>query len=391
MKVIINFMLSGFAIVATVISPALAFSLKDASFDDNANLVDTGSKFVARGGATGSAKGPVEQLVPFVDQKTTPFLNLSAQNQLNTVGVSGGTDAYQKLYTDFVSSSTTRYVKNAPEIKKAEQFIVDQFTALGLKVSKQPFTIKLGGKPVPCENVVADLITDDAPTGTTSFLKSASKSASTKPTIVVGAHYDSIPPSGPAPGADDNASGVVAMLTVAKSIVEAMKGRSGVKYNVRFVAFSAEEEGLWGSRHFVNVLQAAAKAKPEENKVYEVLTMDQVGFKKNRGDGVVNAIFETVGKKEGNQHLVDVLGRTAQQLFMKGKTDLSVNYHGFGSDHIPFLDAGYPSVLFIERDNLFYADKFGHTKYDKLENIDFDYARKMAEVAANSVLTLLLE
>ena len=73
----------------------------------------------------------------------------------------GSTDAYQKLYTDFVSSSSTRYVGNAPEIKKAEQFIIDQFTALGLKVTRQPFTIKLKGKPVPCENVVADLITDE--------------------------------------------------------------------------------------------------------------------------------------------------------------------------------------------------------------------------------------
>jgi Zn-dependent M28 family amino/carboxypeptidase len=182
------------------------------------------------------------------------------------------------------------------------------------------------------------------------------------------------------------------MLTIAKTLVEAMKGRTGVKYNVRFVAFSAEEEGLWGSRHFVNVLQSMQKAKPEENKVYEVLTMDQVGFKKERGNGVLNAIFETVGKQKGNQHLVDVLGRTAQRLYGKsGSTDLSVNYNGFGSDHIPFLDAGLPAVLFIERDNLFYADKFGHTKYDKLENIDFDYARKMAEVATNAVLTLLLE
>jgi len=387
MKIIINSMLIA-VLASLVVSPTLGLSLRSSNFDDNANLLDSSSKFVARGGV--AAKGPVEQLVPFVDQKTTPVLNLSAQNQLNTLHVSGGTSSYQKLYTDFVSSSSTRYVGNAPEIKKAEQFIIDQFTALGLKVSKQPFTITLKGKAVPCENVVADLITDDAPTGTTSFLKSAtgSKSASTKPTVVIGAHYDSIPPTGSAPGADDNASGVVAMLTIAKSIVDAMKGRTGVKYNVRFVAFSAEEEGLWGSRHFVNVLQAAGKMKPENTKV---ITMDQVGFKKSRGDGVLNAIFETVGKKEGNQHLVDVLGRTAQQLFMKGNTDLSVNYHGFGSDHIPFLDAGYPAVLFIERDNLYYADKFVHTKYDKLENIDFDYARKMAEVAANSVLTLMSE
>lgn len=75
--------------------------------------------------------------------------------------------------------------------------------------------------------------------------------------IVIGAHYDHLGLGGSGSlwdgkpmvhnGADDNASGVAILLSLAETIK-----RSGDKrYNYLFIAFSGEEMGLWGSNYFV--------------------------------------------------------------------------------------------------------------------------------------------
>jgi Zn-dependent M28 family amino/carboxypeptidase len=66
---------------------------------------------------------------------------------------------------------------------------------------------------------------------------------------VLGAHYDSRGSFGSthAPGADDNGSGTVSLLAIARTI-----GRKGLSFrsNVELVAFAGEEQGLIGSRAY---------------------------------------------------------------------------------------------------------------------------------------------
>ena len=68
--------------------------------------------------------------------------------------------------------------------------------------------------------------------------------------VILSAHYDHLGVRNGVlyPGADDNASSVAMMLEVARSIVE---GGEKPKRSVMFVAFDLEEDGLWGSRYFV--------------------------------------------------------------------------------------------------------------------------------------------
>lgn len=70
--------------------------------------------------------------------------------------------------------------------------------------------------------------------------------------FVLGAHYDSISetPSSKAPGADDNASGVAALL----ELVRVMKGYE-VSNTIRVVFFSNEEKGYLGSKNYVKSLK----------------------------------------------------------------------------------------------------------------------------------------
>ena len=94
-------------------------------------------------------------------------------------------------------------------------------------------------------------------------------------TVVIGAHYDHLGHGGMGSrdpgssaihnGADDNASGVAALLDVARQLIQ-----SGSRANnYVFVAFSGEELGLFGSKHFVSQL-------PLERINY-MINMDMVG------------------------------------------------------------------------------------------------------------------
>jgi len=95
-------------------------------------------------------------------------------------------------------------------------------------------------------------------------------------TIIIGAHYDhlgwgeegSLYTGPPAihNGADDNASGVAAMLALAKYYKD-----KPLKNNVLFIAFSGEEKGLWGSNFFVD------NSPLEMENINFMVNMDMVG------------------------------------------------------------------------------------------------------------------
>lgn len=96
-------------------------------------------------------------------------------------------------------------------------------------------------------------------------------------TVVIGAHYDhlgmgafssrSTAGSAIHNGADDNASGVAAMLRLAAYFAEG----AAKSNNYLFLAFSAEELGLYGSKHF------AENPTVELGKVNYMLNLDMVG------------------------------------------------------------------------------------------------------------------
>merc|ERR1719217_689137 len=105
--------------------------------------------------------------------------------------------------------------------------------------------------------------------------------------ILVGAHYDSIPRTGPAPGAEDNGSGVATLLSIAKLLkVKGQPNRS-----IHFVLFTAEEEGLLGSEAFV-----AQKGEQHLDKCDGSIILDEVSFTKDPKKE--RLIFETSGEKK---------------------------------------------------------------------------------------------
>jgi hypothetical protein len=104
--------------------------------------------------------------------------------------------------------------------------------------------------------------------------------------VIVGAHMDSTagfdpgfnPPTSPAPGRDDNGSGLAGVLSLARHF-RAYAGR--LTHTVRFCFFNAEESGLVGSKAY------AASLKAARAPVRAVLCMDMIGYNSD-----ANRIFE---------------------------------------------------------------------------------------------------
>ena len=89
--------------------------------------------------------------------------------------------------------------------------------------------------------------------------------------VIVTAHLDSINlaggPSAPAPGADDNASGSTGVLEIAR----VFEGARAVN-DLRFILFGGEEQGLFGSKHYV-----ASYPATERSRISAVVNMDMIG------------------------------------------------------------------------------------------------------------------
>ncbi|MFM1823875.1 MAG: hypothetical protein RI967_2141 [Planctomycetota bacterium] len=160
--------------------------------------------------------------------------------------------------------------------------------------------------------------------------------------IVIGAHYDHVgfgmygaDPKNRGklhPGADDNASGTSGMLVMARRLAEeyAAAGDDADLRSVLFLAFSAEEMGLNGSRAFVKSPSVPA------DKVDVMLNMDMIG--RIRQDKLV------VGGVESAKGFRDAL----DPFFKESGLEIFADPSGRGpSDHASFYGVGIPVLFFF--------------------------------------------
>ncbi len=161
-------------------------------------------------------------------------------------------------------------------------------------------------------------------------------------TVVIGAHYDhvgmgefgSLAPGTVAihNGADDNASGTSAMLRVAGELVQKLAGEQPVDSRRRlvFIAFTGEERGLLGSKHYIE------QPRFPLSSTVAMINMDMVG----RLNDNELTIYGT-GTAEGFEALLDDVNEDAKFKMVKVQS-------GYGpSDHSSFYQAGIPVLFFF--------------------------------------------
>lgn len=190
--------------------------------------------------------------------------------------------------------------------------------------------------------------------------------------VLVTAHLDSINiaggPSAPAPGADDNASGVAGVLEIARLLAAAP-----IDDDLTLVLFGGEEQGLHGSTRFVAGLSAAERAT-----IKGVINLDMVA---SRNSAVPTVLLEGAAL---SSQLMEVLATAAAT-----HTTLSVetSLNPFASDHVPFIDAGIPAVLTIEGTDS--ANGNVHTAADLVDHLDFGFAIEIVRMNLAAAAELL--
>ncbi len=141
--------------------------------------------------------------------------------------------------------------------------------------------------------------------------------------IVLGAHYDTTPES---PGANDNATGMAILLTLARELAQ----RDDLPVELRFIAFGAEEVGLFGSIHYVNAL-----SERERGRVIAMLNFDSTGSGNLQVAGdplLLRRIAAAAAEEQG------LSVSTAREI------------PGTTGDHVIFENAGAPVALFFADD-----------------------------------------
>ncbi|MEW6026075.1 MAG: M20/M25/M40 family metallo-hydrolase [Planctomycetota bacterium] len=186
------------------------------------------------------------------------------------------------------------------------------------------------------------------------------------PSVVIGAHYDHLGVSADNkyfPGANDNASGVAGLLAIAETMA-----KSGVKpkRNIVFVAFGAEEFGLYGSRYY-------AKHNTSPSKTIAMLNMDMLG----RGNPTELYVMGVLR----NPELYDVVKKANAQTKLTLKDNIEFTFK-FGSDYYSFYEEKIPSLNFT-------SSRFmeQHTVNDTADKLDIE----KIENAINLVSAALLE
>ncbi|ULT59548.1 M28 family peptidase [Neobacillus drentensis] len=193
------------------------------------------------------------------------------------------------------------------------------------------------------------------------------KNKDTGEIVTIGAHHDSVPNG---PGANDDASGVSAVLELARIFVN-----TPIDTEVRFLTFGSEERGMKGSSYYVSQLPQS-----DTDRMVAHFQMDMIGGAEAGEDHPLGGlIMYTI---DGHKNLVTDLGASASSRMY----DVAVPYGQLGrSDHQPFHDVGIPSALFIHSP----VEPQYHKPTDTLEHISKEKLQQVASIVGASAYQIV--
>ena len=281
-----------------------------------------------------------------IAQVTTSRL-AAAMNELTGPSAAVADGSYTNIRTRHTSSDRPSWRANA--------YMAEYFAALGLPVTQKVWTAGSYSN----RNVIA------VQPGTTASSE----------VVVVCAHIDNMPSGATAPGADDNASGSLAVLMAAEVFRDFTFQRT-----VRFVLFTGEEQGLYGSEAY------AAQCAAAGDNIVAVLNLDMIAWDGD-GDGVLWL----------NTRLTSNPGYAADRSIAAMFTNV-VAVYGIGlvpeivangvtySDHSSFWDEGYAALLAIEDDDDF--NPYYHTTSDTASTLNWNYFARFMQASIATVAHL---
>lgn len=257
----------------------------------------------------------------------------------------------------------------SPGQKKAGEYMINYYKALGISYPKAlgsyyqkvpaDFMKKRGGGNLPdSENILA-------------FIEGSEKP---EEIVVVSAHYDHVGTKNGVVynGADDDGSGTVGVMEIAKAFQSAKKAGKGPKRSILFLHVTGEEHGLFGSEYYTD-----NPVFPLANTVVD-LNIDMIGRDdpENRGKQYVYVIGSEMLSSE-----LKVINEAAN----RNTNNLELNYKYddpndtqrlyYRSDHYNFAKNNVPVAFFFDGIHEDY-----HKPTDDVEKIDYELLKKRTQL-----------
>src|SRR3989344_2527331 len=240
---------------------------------------------------------------------------------------------------------------------------------------------------------------------TTVFNIIAEKRGTTKPEeiVILGAHYDT--PGNKIPGANDNASGVGAMLEIARVLKDVPAERT-----LRFIGFVNEEPPFTWEERMGSVVSARRSKERGEN-IVAMVSLDEIGCYHDAGvspwltekqlraragnDSVICMTYGSGDKllekfaKELERHtdvpVTAILGHSRTDT--NGHVWPTFEHHGY-SDHMEYLGLGFPALCVTDTGPFRYGDHY-HTDSDTEDKLDYSTLARVTAGLGEAVRSLV--
>jgi hypothetical protein len=262
-------------------------------------------------------------------------------------------DALRADLARLVGQYRERNVANPASLEAAATWIEGELGAQGYRTARQ--TEDVDG--VSCSNIEAE------------------RPGTSDEIVLIGAHYDSARGT---PGANDNGSGVAALLALSRALAGGSSRRT-----LRFVAFTNEEPPYFRTPRMGSAIYAARSASRGE-RIVAMLSLETMGyftdapesqaypfpmslFYPDRGDFI--AFVGDVGSRDLVREALATFRATTR--FPSEGAALPARTIGVGwSDHASFWDYGYPAIMVT--DTALFRYRRYHTPGDTLDQVDVD-------------------
>lgn len=255
-----------------------------------------------------------------------------------------------------------RNIWKREKLESAANYIIQELKNAGLEVSEQKYQVE----GILSKNIIGEKKGQRDP----------------EDILVVGAHYDTVPGS---PGADDNASGVAALLELARLLKD-----KNIAKTIHFVAFVNEEPPFFFSKK-MGSWQYAKHAYQDKKNITAMLSLESIGYySDDKGGQSYPFPFSFFYPSKGN--FIGFVGNlSSRRLVHKTISSFRKNAEfpsegisapswvpGIGwSDQWSFWRHGYPAVM-ITATALFRNPHY-HAATDLPDTLDYD---RMARVVA---------
>ena len=268
-------------------------------------------------------------------------------------------DSLRRTVQDMQDFESRLCIKTVGQNRQVAQYLADRLKAYGIENARiDSFYIEVRIWGIDYAQYMYNVLGTLTGTGTTDS------------TVIIGAHLDAVSLDAPqvlsatAPGADDNATGCAVMIEMARIIHE---NNLKPRHNIDFMAYDAEELGLFGAYYDANKRRAA------NEKIIVMINNDMVGHQPE------DKVWEVVLHWYNNS--LDVTEKARQALVDYTWVTPFVptpeqNGSAQNSDSWAYYQKNFRATFAIEK----HFNPYYHSPNDIIDHLNFEYCREIARM-----------